>query len=88
MFILGRSCTTASRSIGFQRRQRIDNAGMVQFFGARNRRMATELSALVGGVDAEAVMQMAPDEQMLLVDGVQTTCKQVRHYADVAFSGR
>jgi type IV secretion system protein VirD4 len=65
----------------------IDNAGVVQFFGPRNRRLAYELAALVGGVDGEAVMRMGPDEQMLLIEGKQIRCRQTRYYDDEAFSG-
>ena len=31
--------------------------------------MASDLAALVGGVDADTILNMAPDEQMLLIEG-------------------
>jgi len=47
----------------------VDNVGVLQFLGARNRRVATELAALVGGVDADTIMEMEPDECMALIEG-------------------
>jgi type IV secretion system protein VirD4 len=71
---------------GEQANTLVDNAGVVQFFGPRNRRLAQELCALVGGVDADAMMRMAADEQMLLIDGQQMRCRQVRFYQDAEFA--
>lgn len=56
----------------------IDNAGVIQIFGARNLWMAQDLANIIGGVSAGQVMSIAPDEQMLLMEGKLTRCKQVR----------
>lgn len=47
----------------------VDNAGVVQLLGARNHRMAQEFATLTGGISADEIMSMGPDEQMLMVDG-------------------
>jgi type IV secretion system protein VirD4 len=47
----------------------VDNAGVVQCFGARNRRMAQEFMNIVGGVDADTILKMGQDEQLLLIEG-------------------
>jgi type IV secretion system protein VirD4 len=65
----------------------IDNAGVIQTFGARNRRMAQDFVNLIGGVSPEEIMKMPRDEQILLIEGQALRCKQVRHYSDKAFVG-
>jgi type IV secretion system protein VirD4 len=64
----------------------VDNAGVIQAFGARNLRMAQELATMIGGISAEQILSMKPDEQLLLIDGKLTRCKQVRHYSDSLFT--
>jgi type IV secretory pathway TraG/TraD family ATPase VirD4 len=50
--------------------------------------MASDLAALVGGVDADTILNKAPDEQMLLIEGGKPQrCRQVRYYQDVEFRG-
>lgn len=64
----------------------IDNAAVIQVFGARNRRMAEEFVSLVGGIDADSVMQLGSDEQLLLIDGGKPVrCDKTRYYADEEF---
>jgi type IV secretion system protein VirD4 len=63
----------------------IDNAGVIQTFGAKNQRMAQDFANIVGGVSAEQIMKMRPDEQILLIDGKIIPCKQVRYYNDELF---
>jgi type IV secretion system protein VirD4 len=73
---------------GDQARTIIDNAGVLQFFGARNRRMAEDFAAFVGGIDPDAMMAMRPGEQMLLVDGalIENT-RTLRYYSEPMFTG-
>jgi type IV secretion system protein VirD4 len=67
----------------------IDNAGVIQCFGARNRRMAQDFADLVGGVDADAILNLGPREQLLLIEGGKPVrCAQARYYEDAAFKGR
>jgi type IV secretion system protein VirD4 len=70
---------------GSQANTLVDNAGVIQAFGARNRRMAKELSDLIGGISPEEIMSMAPDDQILLVEGKSIRCKQTRYYEDRMF---
>jgi type IV secretion system protein VirD4 len=63
----------------------IDNAGVVQAFGARNRRMAEEFVNLVGGVSPDDILKMPRDEQLLLIEGKLLRCKQARYYSDRDF---
>ena len=73
---------------GDQARTLIDNAGVLQFFGARNRRMAEDFSALVGGIDAGAIMALGREEQLLIVDGaVIERSSALRYYRDPLFCG-
>jgi hypothetical protein len=63
-----------------------DNAGVVQCFGARNRRRAQEFASLVGGVDADTVMKLSPREQLVLIEGGEPVrCRQVRYFEDEEF---
>ncbi len=64
----------------------IDNAGVVQIFGARNFRMANDLANLIGGISAEEILKMPKDQQVLLIDGKLTRCAQARYYSDRAFA--
>jgi len=65
----------------------IDNAGVIQAFGARNRRMAQDIANLVGGISPDDMLKMPKDEQLLLIEGQPLRCKQVRHYSDKDFKG-
>jgi type IV secretion system protein VirD4 len=65
---------------GAQANTIVDNAGVIQIFGARNKRMAKDLSEIVGSITAEEILGMSPDEQFLLVEGKALRCKQVRYY--------
>jgi type IV secretion system protein VirD4 len=56
---------------GHQARTIVDNAGVIQLFGARNRRSAQEFSSIVGGIDADEIMAMGKHEQIVLVEGGQ-----------------
>jgi type IV secretion system protein VirD4 len=67
---------------GAQANTLVDNAGVIQVFGARNRRMAQDFANLVGGVAPEELQNLAPDEQMLLIEGKALRCRQVRYYED------
>jgi type IV secretion system protein VirD4 len=63
----------------------VDNAGVVQVFGARNHRMAQDIANLIGGISPDEILRMRPDEQILLVEGKTIRCRQVRHYSDKLF---
>jgi type IV secretion system protein VirD4 len=73
---------------GAQATTLIDNAGVIQVFGTKNLRMAQDLVNIVGGVSAEKIMGMKADEQLLLIDGKTTLCKQARYYSDELFQGK
>jgi type IV secretion system protein VirD4 len=70
---------------GGQAHTLVDNAGVIQVFGARNLRMAQELASLIGGVSAEQIMGMGPEEQVLLIEGKLQRCRQARYYSDTLF---
>lgn len=66
---------------GQDARTLVDNAGVIQLLGAKNYRMATEFSDLVGGISPDNIMSMADDEQLVLSDGGQPrTYKRVRYF--------
>jgi type IV secretion system protein VirD4 len=71
---------------GSQASTLIDNAGVIQVFGAKNMRMAQDFVNIVGGLTADQVLSMPKDEQILLIDGKCTLCKQARYYSDELFS--
>jgi type IV secretion system protein VirD4 len=70
---------------GAQANTLIDNAGVVQVFGARNLRAAQEIANIVGGMSGEQILNLPPDEQMLLIEGKLMRCKQARYYNDELF---
>ena len=65
----------------------VDNAGVVQVFGARNHRMAQDIANLIGGISPDEILRMPPDEQIILQEGRTMRCKQIRHYSDKQFFG-
>ncbi|HLV88422.1 MAG TPA: type IV secretory system conjugative DNA transfer family protein [Candidatus Sulfotelmatobacter sp.] len=74
------------RIYGSQANTILDNAGVIQIFGARNKRMAKDLSDIVGNLSPDEILGMSPDEQFLLMEGKALRCKQVRYYSDKDFS--
>ncbi len=70
---------------GSQANTLIDNAGVVQIFGARNLRMAQDLANIVGGISADEILRLPQDQQVLLMEGKAVRCRQVRYYSDEAF---
>jgi len=70
---------------GSQANTLVDNAGVIQIFGARNYRMARDLANLIGGVSPDDILNMRPDRQILLIEGKPLQCRQTRYYADEAF---
>jgi type IV secretion system protein VirD4 len=66
----------------------VDNAGVLQFLGAANRRAAQEFVALVGGIDADEVMAMGPLEQLLLMDGKVQRLSRLRYFEEQRFAGQ
>jgi type IV secretion system protein VirD4 len=72
---------------GSQANTLVDNAGVIQSFGARNRRMAQDFANLVGGITPDDILNMSPDEQIILIEGKPIRCKQVRHYNDERLFG-
>jgi type IV secretion system protein VirD4 len=73
------------QAYGPQANTLVDNAGVIQAFGARNRRMAQDIVNLVGGLGPDEILNMQPGEQILLVEGKVTRCRQLRHYEDAMF---
>jgi type IV secretion system protein VirD4 len=71
---------------GAQANTLVDNAGVIQAFGARNLRMAQDFANLVGSVSPQDIMSMAKDEQILLIEGNTLQCRQARYYNDAHFS--
>jgi type IV secretion system protein VirD4 len=70
---------------GTQANTLVDNAGVLQIFGARNYRMAQDLANLIGGISADEILRMPSDRQILLLDGKTIRCKQARYYNDELF---
>ncbi len=73
---------------GDQANTLIDNAGVIQAFGARNRRMAQDLVNLVGGLAPDEILNMPKDEQILLIEGKNIRCRQARYYSDELFRAK
>jgi type IV secretion system protein VirD4 len=71
---------------GTQANTLVDNAGIVQVFGARNHRMAQDLANLIGGISPQEILNLPKDEQILLIEGKLTRCKQARYYSDKEFA--
>ncbi len=70
---------------GAQANTLVDNAGVIQLFGAKNMRMAQDFVNIVGGISAEQILGMHPEEQILLIDGKCTRSRQARYYNDELF---
>ena len=67
---------------GTQANTLVDNAGVIQVFGARNRRLVQDFANLVGSFSADEILSLGPQEQLLLMEGKPIRCKQVRYYND------
>jgi len=65
---------------GEQANTLVDNAGVIQVFEARNRRMAQDLANLIGGISADEILNMRNDEQILLIESKILRCRQKRYY--------
>jgi type IV secretion system protein VirD4 len=70
---------------GAQANTLVDNAGVIQAFGARNRRMAQDLANLIGNISPDEILGLPPHQQILLVEGKVMRCRQTRHYDDQMF---
>jgi type IV secretion system protein VirD4 len=73
---------------GSQANTLLDNAGVIQIFGIRNYRMAQDLANVVGGISADELLGLPPNEQILLIESKLQRCRQVRHYEDREFLKR
>jgi type IV secretion system protein VirD4 len=73
---------------GAQANTLVDNAGVIQVFGARNLRMAQDLANIIGGVSAEQILSLTPEEQFLLIEGKLTRGRQARYYSDKLFQNK
>ena len=71
---------------GAQANTLVDNAAIVQIFGVKNHRMATDLANLIGGISPDELLKMPARQQILLIDGKLHRSQQVRYYEDKAFS--
>jgi type IV secretion system protein VirD4 len=67
---------------GAQANTLVDNAGVIQVFGARNHRMAQDLANLVGSIAPDDILNMRQDQQVLLIEGKLIRCQQTRYYND------
>jgi type IV secretion system protein VirD4 len=70
---------------GAQANTLVDNAGVIQIFGARNHRMAQDLANLIGGISGEEILRLPQDGQVLLIEGSLKRAMQVRYYEDALF---
>jgi type IV secretion system protein VirD4 len=70
---------------GTQANTLVDNAGVVQVFGARNHRMSQDIANLIGGLSADEILRLPQDGQVLLVHGKLQRCSQIRYYDDALF---
>src|SRR5579872_747865 len=50
---------------GAQANTLVDNAGVVQVFGARNHRMAQDLANIIGGISPDEILKLSKEEQIL-----------------------
>jgi type IV secretion system protein VirD4 len=66
----------------------VDNAGVLQLLGAANRRAAQEFAQLVGGIDADTIMTMGPQEQLLFMDGKLQRLRRLRYFEEKQFAGQ
>jgi type IV secretion system protein VirD4 len=73
---------------GTQANTIVDNAGVIQVFGARNLRSAQDIANIIGGVSAEQILNLPKDEQMLLIEGKLRRAKQVRYYQEEIFRSK
>jgi hypothetical protein len=46
---------------------------------------AQDLANLLGGISAEEILRMPGDQQILLIEGRLTRCRQTRYYSDELF---
>jgi type IV secretion system protein VirD4 len=72
---------------GAQANTLVDNAGVIQAFGAKNRRMAQDYANLMGDIAPNDILSMPRDQQILLIDGKPLRCGQARYYDDKEFFG-
>jgi type IV secretion system protein VirD4 len=70
---------------GKQANTLIDNAGVIQIFGAQNYRMAQDFANLIGGISPDELLRLQPREQVLLMESKLIRCRQLRHYEDQLF---
>jgi type IV secretion system protein VirD4 len=74
---------------GADARTLVDNAGVVQCFGAHNLRAAREFAELIGGVDAETVLDLAADEQIVLMESRRPQrMRRIRYFEDPIYAGQ
>ena len=74
---------------GADARTLVDNAGVVQCFGAHNLRAAREFADLVGGIDADTILDMGADEQIVLVEGGRPQrLRRIRYFEDRSCAGQ
>jgi type IV secretion system protein VirD4 len=67
----------------------VNNCSVVQLFGPRNQRMAREYASLIGGISARTIMNMGPEHQVLLANGLgPQLCTRPNYLTDSLFRGR
>jgi type IV secretion system protein VirD4 len=68
------------------RRTIMDNAGVIQVLGVRNHLAAEEFATLFGGISADRIMAMRPDESLLVIDGAAPElARRIRYFDDPEF---
>jgi type IV secretion system protein VirD4 len=65
----------------------VNNHGVIRWLGNSNHHQAVQMSGLFG-VSPRRLMEMAPDEQALLIDGKFQRCRRLDYLTDEFFQGR
>jgi type IV secretory pathway TraG/TraD family ATPase VirD4 len=60
----------------------IDNAGVVQVFWREEPKSGAGNRSDPGVISGEQMLNLPPDEQILLIEGKLMRCRQTRHYSD------
>ena len=65
----------------------LNNHGLIRVLGASNYAQAERFGEILG-VSARSIMNLEPNEQMLLVDGNVIRCQRLNYLKDSCFAGR
>lgn len=65
------------------RRTILDNAGVIQLLGVRNQLAADEFASMIGGISADRIMALKPEEALMVVDGAAPeVVRRLRYFDD------